>query len=71
MILDNQQLGIEEVAYHLQISHGSAQSSTPTLALIRCVQNGFPNNSQKSTNATVCPYAEIFLIATVRKVTPF
>jgi hypothetical protein len=34
------------VVYRLQISHGSAREiSHSVLALIRCVQSGFPNKS--------------------------
>jgi hypothetical protein len=54
MILDNQRVTTAEVVYHLHISHGSVHEIIQTvLAFIRCVQDGFPNNSQKTTNATV------------------
>jgi hypothetical protein len=45
--LDSAAIGIgDEVVYRLQISHGSAREiSHSVLALIRCVQSGFPNNS--------------------------
>jgi hypothetical protein len=55
MILDNRRVTIDEVVYHLLISHGSVNEIIHSRLGFHkvCVQDGFPNNSQKSTNAGV------------------
>jgi hypothetical protein len=65
MILDNRPVSVEYLTHHLRISIGSAHGVTQH----RFVQDGFQNNSQESTSATVWQSAKAYCTPTVIKVT--
>jgi len=51
MILENRRVTIDEMANHFEISHGSAYDTG--LAFVKSMQDGFLNNSPKSTGTIV------------------
>jgi hypothetical protein len=70
VILVNLRVTIDEVAHHLRISQGSAHGpSDIDLGLVEFVRDGFQNNSQESTSATVRKPAKAYCTVAVTKMT--